>query len=360
MRHPWIAACVVALALMTAVLAASEAMAATGQESIGALPRPVPPANRFALMNPSAFLATPGHEAGEAAAEAVIVPRGTITDRMTSLARAAGEDSPFYGQTWLTYYGRPGIPVMGILGEHEIEDLTPLLRKKAREYDIANGRGLSVVPAFHLVYGMATVAPGDDDSHLAYLEDEVVMDYIEAAEEEGFAVILDVQIGALSPTEAISPALPYLAYEHVHLAIDPEFAMVHEGQGWPGDPIGYVTGEQVNEVQSAIQRYMRRNRLEGTRVLLVHQFQSDMIVDADQIDASLEQVAVAISVDGWGGPWAKITKYNSFVTPESPYAAFKLFYQWDEPLLTPEEAIGMEAFGGELLIDVTPNMVIYQ
>ena len=72
------------------------------------------------------------------------------------------------------------------------------------------------------------------------------------------------------------------------------------------------------------------------------------------------RVAVAISVDGWGGPWAKITKYNSFVTPESPYAAFKLFFRWDEPLLTPEEAIGMEAYGGELLMDVTPNMVIYQ
>ena len=83
------------------------------------------------------------------------------------MARAAGEDSPFYGQTWLTYYGRPGIPVMGILGEHEIEDLTPLLRKKAREYDIANGRGLSVVPAFHLVYGMAReeIRPREDPHH---------------------------------------------------------------------------------------------------------------------------------------------------------------------------------------------------
>ncbi len=85
-----------------------------------------------------------------------------------------------------------------------------------------------------------------------------------------------------------------------------------------------------------------------------------MIVDAEQIDASYERVAVTISVDGWGGPWAKITKYNAFVTPESPYAAFKLFYRWDDPILSPGEALGTEAYGEALLIDVTPNMVIYQ
>ena len=360
MRHPWIAAIAVALVLMAALLSVSGVTAATGQENAGALPRPAPPANRFALLNPSSFLATVGETAPDPAGEPVIVPRGTITERMTSVAQAASAESPYFGQTWLTYYGRPGIPVMGILGEYEIADLTPLLRKQARAYDVANGRTLSVTPAFHLVYGMATVAPGDDDSHLAYLEDEIVMDYVDVAAEEGFAVILDVQIGALSPSEAISQALPYLAYENVHLAIDPEFAMVHEGQAWPGDPIGYVTAEQVNEVQSVMQRYMRRNRLEGTRVLLVHQFQDNMILDADQIDASYEQVAVTISVDGWGGPWAKITKYNAFVTPDSPYAAFKLFYQWDEPVLSPAEAMGTESYANELIIDVTPNMVIYQ
>ncbi len=335
-------------------------MAATAQETSGALPRPAPPSNRFALLNPHSFLASAVETAPAANGEPAIAPRGSITERMTSLAQVAGAESPFFEQTWLTYYGRPGIPVMGILGEYEIADLTPLLRKQAREYDIANGQGLGVMPAFHLVYGMATVAPGEDGNHLAYLEETAVMAYVEAAAEEGFAVILDVQIGALSPTEAISPALPYLAYEHVHLAIDPEFAMVHPGQLWPGDPIGYVTAEQVNEVQVEVQRYLRRNRLAGNRVLLVHQFQGNMIVDAERIDPSYERVAVTISVDGWGGPWAKITKYNVFVTPESPYAAFKLFYQWDDPILSPAEALGTKAYAEELFIDVTPNMVIYQ
>jgi hypothetical protein len=293
--------------------------------------------------------------------DAMVAPRGTITERMTVMAQAVDATSPYYGRTWLTYYGRPGIPVMGILGEYDVDELSELLKTKAREYDHANGRALSVLPAFHLVYGMATKAAGDDGSHLAYLDDEVVMAYISKAEEENLAVILDVQIGALSPVEAISNALPFLEHGHVHLAIDPEFAMVHPGQYWPGNPIGYVTAEQVNEVQSAIQRYMRLNRILGTRVLLVHQFQSNMILNPEDIYPEYAQVAVTISVDGWGGPWAKITKYNVFITPDSPFAAFKLFYRWDEPVLTPRQALGEERYGEtDLFIDVTPNMIIYQ
>ncbi len=240
-------------------------MAATPQETVGVLPRPVPPSNRFALLNPRSFLAPAIDIAPAEAGDMVIAPSGLITERMTSLAQTASAESPFFGQTWLTYYGRPGIAEMGILGEYEIADLAPLLRKQAREYDIANGRGLGVMPAFHLVYGMATVASGDDGNHLAYLEHEAVMAYIEAAAEEEYAVILDVQIGALSPTEAISLALPYLAYEHVHLAIDPEFAMVHEGQAWPRsdrvcDWCG--AGERGAVGDPAL---LRRNRLAGNR-----------------------------------------------------------------------------------------------
>jgi LysM repeat protein len=294
--------------------------------------------------------------------QSVIVPRGTITERMTSLAQQADSKSPFYGTTWLTYYGRPNIDVMGILGEHSIEELVPLLREEAKAYDRANGDALTVTPAFHLVYGMATKAAGDDNSHLAYMSDDEVMAYIDAAEAEGWGVILDVQIGALTPTEAISPALSYLKYENVHLAIDPEFAKVHAGQIVPGNPIGYVTAEQVNAVQATIDQYLTRERLPGPRILLVHQFQSDMIVEPEKLDkSSYPQVALTLSVDGWGGPWGKVSKYNSFVTPDSPYSAFKLFYRWDEPLLLPDEVLGNLPYrGSDFFMDVTPNLVIYQ
>jgi LysM repeat protein len=319
------------------------------------------PGNNGELPDPT--LAPVVVAAGETLTEPVIVPRGTITERMTSLAKAAQPGSPYHGVTWLTYYGRPNIGVMGILGEFSIEDLTPRLRAEAEAYNLANGDALTVTPAFHLVYGMATKATGEDNSHLAFIPDEEVMAYIEAAKAEGWAVILDVQIGALSPTEAITPALRFLEHPNVHLAIDPEFAMVHEGQVVPGNPIGFVTAEQVNQVQAVLNTYLTAKQLPGPRILLVHQFQSSMIVDKEKLDTSTyaERVALTLSVDGWGGPWAKISKYNSLVMPESPFTAFKLFYRWDEPLLTPDEALGNRAYdGADFAIDITPNLIIYQ
>ncbi|MCX6047341.1 MAG: LysM peptidoglycan-binding domain-containing protein [Chloroflexi bacterium] len=288
------------------------------------------------------------------------VSRGTIIERMTLAAQKAAPTSPFYKTTWLTYYGRPDTPIMGILGEYDLDKLTELLKQAAQRYDQANGDQLSVLPAFHLVYGMATKAPGDDNSYLAFLADEVVKAYVERAEKEHFAVILDVQIGALKPADALKPALPWLRYKNVHLAIDPEFAMAHKGQAWPGDPIGFITAEQVNQVQATMQTYMTEHKIEGPRVLLVHQFQDDMIVNKDQLDPNFSQVALTISADGWGDPWGKIGKYNAFVDKNTQFGAFKLFYRWDEPLMTERQALGIDPYADSVYMEVTPNLIMYQ
>ncbi len=292
----------------------------------------------------------------------VIVPRGTITERMTHMARQVDPQSPYYGTTWLTYYGRPNVPIMGILGEYSIEELIPRLREEAEAYDRANGDSLTVTPAFHLVYGMATKAAGEQNSHLAFMDDTTVISYIEAAEAEGWGVILDVQIGALEPSVSITRALKFLKYPNVHLAIDPEFAMVHPGQSWPGNPIGYVTAEQVNRTQALMNAYLQIMDLPGPRILLVHQFLDTMIADPENLDTRhYPHVALTLSVDGWGGPWGKISKYNALVSADSPFTAFKLFYRWDEPLLTPDEALGNRPYRGtDFAMDVTPNLIIYQ
>lgn len=286
--------------------------------------------------------------------------RGNIMERLPRAARAAEPGSPFYNTTWVTYYGRVGVPVMGILGEFDIDGLVPRLRSQAEAYDAANGDELGVTPAFHLVYGMATKGAGLDNSYLVFETDERVEAYIERAKEEGFGVILDIQIGALSPVEALSYGFRWLEHENVHLALDPEFAMVHEGQAWPGDPIGYVTAEQINEAQEAMVQYMRENDIKGQRILLVHQFLFEMIRDKDQIDWDYENIALTISADGWGGPWGKISKYNAFIDGENGYSAFKLFYRWDEPLMTEAETLGEDAYADVGYMNVTPNLIMYQ
>jgi LysM repeat protein len=283
-----------------------------------------------------------------------------ITERLAAASQQVAPGSPYYRTTWLTYYGRPDVPQMGIVGEHDVITLTALLKEHAARYDAANGPELGVRPAFHLVYGTATVNPGEDDRHLYYLPDELVQRYVDAAQQAGIDVILDIQVAGYTPVESIQRALPFLKNVNVHLAIDPEFAMVAEGQAAPGNPIGYVTAAQVNEVQRVIADYLRANALPGPRVLLVHQFLANMIVDKDQLDGNVPEVALTLSVDGFGSPWAKITKYNGFVDGATPFAAFKLFYGWDEPLLTEEQALGVEAYRPDLAIETAPNMVIYQ
>ena len=286
--------------------------------------------------------------------------RPTIVGRQTKLARQAPRNSPYYKTTWVTYYGRPNIPVMGILGEYDVETLASLLKEQAAAYDEVNGNQLSVTPAFHLVYGMATKWEGEDGSHLAFMDDDEVKTYIEVAQRENFAVILDIQIGALTPAASIEKGLPWLKYDNVHLGIDPEFAKVHPGQEWPGLPIGYVTAEQVNAVQRVIRDYMVENQIEGPRVLLVHQFQHDMIHNKADLDWTIPQIDLTLSVDGWGPPSGKIHKYNVLVDDDTEFTAFKLFYSWDEPLMNEAQALGEEPFGEAGFIEITPNMIIYQ
>lgn len=285
-----------------------------------------------------------------------------IVSRLTPAGRAAPVSSPYYRTTWLTYYGRPGVFVMGILGEHDIPELTELLKEKAEVLDAANGARLRVKPAFHLVHGMATLAPTAEDDHLEYLSDELIMAYINEGLRENIAVILDVQVGALSLTEAISPVLKYLKYSNVHLAVDPEFAMSHPGQAAPGDPIGFVTGEQVNALQEYVADYMVANNIRGRRILLVHQFFEEMIINKDVIALDNPRVELTFVADGWGDPGGKIWKYNSFFSgrDDAKYAAFKLFYRWDVPLLTERQALGVDKYNDKLYVGVTPNMIIYQ
>jgi LysM repeat protein len=289
-------------------------------------------------------------------------PAGDLLGRMAPLARTRLVGSPYEGVTWLTYYGRPGIPVMGIIGEHEIPTLTQLLLAEAAVYDEANGPDLAVRPAYHLVYGMATVEPQADGSYLNYLPDETTMAYIAAGLATGIEVILDIQVGALSAADSISRALPFLEYPNVHLAVDPEFAMVHPGQQTPGNPIGYLTGAMVNEVQQRMTDYLRVNALPGRRVLLIHQFQENMIIGKEEMDWTVPEVGLTLVADGWGDPWGKISKYNSFFSDKTGvgFTAFKLFYQWDEPVLTERQTLGVDPYSAELRMEVTPNLVIYQ
>ncbi len=326
----------------------------------GAMPDMAEPAPAPAASDDTSADAAADGSADAAASSASPPPApANIIERMTPTAQNVSENSPFFETTYLTYYGRPNVPVMGILGEYDIDGLVQELQQQAAAYDEANGPDLSVTPAFELVWGMATAA-SNGGTYLGFMSEEATLAYVERAQAEGFDVFLDVQIGALTPVEAIERALPWLEYDNVHIAIDPEFAMVTPGQPKPGTPIGYVTGEQINQVQARMQEYIEENDLSGPRILIVHQFLQTMIQNKEAIDwTGYDQVEVTLTADGWGPPFGKISKYNSFMYEDVPFTGFKLFYRWDSPLLTEAQALGVEGYSGSFN-EYTPNLIIYQ
>jgi hypothetical protein len=258
------------------------------------------------------------------------------------------------------YYGRPHASSLGVLGQHSIEELMPLIKAKAAEYDQINGEAV-VKPVFHLIYGMATGDPGRDKKYLLPLSAKVLMEYIEAAQENDFLVIIDTQLGAKTPIEAVQPVLKYLKYDSVHLAIDPEFE-VNGLDIRPGKVIGHVSGEQINEVQSAMSDFLKENGIKENKFLMVHRFTEGMVHEPQALQA-YDQIKLIMNLDGHGSPALKVKIYNSLYTAEvSSKAAggFKLFFQEDKPtLMTPAQVLGIDPVG-KSKIKIPPTYINYQ
>jgi hypothetical protein len=260
----------------------------------------------------------------------------------------------------LGYYGRPGAASLGVLGQHSIAELMPLIRAKADEYDQINGDA-GVKPVFHLIYGMAAGDPGWNKTYLLPLSEKILMEYIDAAQNNGFLVIIDTQLGAMTPIEAVKPLLKYLEHDSVHFAIDPEFE-VNGLDVPPGKVIGHVSGEQINQVQSAMADYMVENGIKEDKILMVHRFTEGMIKNPDTV-RPYDQIDLIMNLDGHGSPGLKVRVYNTLYTQTAAAkvsGGFKLFFQEDKPtMMTPKQVLGLEQVG-KTSIKQPPAYINYQ
>ena len=172
-------------------------------------------------------------------------------------------------------------------------------------------------------------------------------------QENDFLVILDHQLGKYTVAEAITEMLPYLKYECVHLAIDPEWHTTR-----PAEELGYVTGEQINTAQVLIQQYLEDNGISGKKILVVHQFNQAMIRGREEVHP-FERVDLIHDDDGFGSPSVKRGEYAANAAAENlPLKGIKLFFErpwrdwgYDNPLMTPEEVLALKP---------TPVLIIYQ
>lgn len=243
----------------------------------------------------------------------------------------------------VSYYGNPYAAQLGILGQHEPDELASMLKDRARELDALNGfRG--VQPAFHIVYETAQPEPRENGLYLQYVDDETMQQYFDVACREGFFVFLDLQIGRSDIATEVTKILPYLHGSNVHVAIDPEFTM---GPGEvPGQVIGHVDAAQINAAQQILDSFAAENGL-PIKILVVHQFDAAMITDPENI-AGFPHVQVVIDMDGFGPKETKIRKFG-FFAQQAPHSGLKIFYKQDDPVMTDEEVQRL-----------SPDVIIYQ
>lgn len=260
---------------------------------------------------------------------------------------ADGTPAPYLSRYRLvTYYGSPSGPDLGVLGAWPRHILAERLRETAAQYQALSPYH-RVLPTFHIITTVADAIPGEVGKYSHHLGLEIIADWVAAARSESAAVILDIQPGHASIEEEFGRIQYYLYSPHVHLALDSEFTM--EGGQIPGLTLGQIYAQQINEVQARLNDIAVE--IGTNKVLIVHQFEGHMVPDKAAI-ADYPYVELVFDADGFGHPDAKSGDYGQYAAePGFEYGGFKLFFEWDYPLMSPAQVMAL---------DPPPMVIIYQ
>ena len=265
----------------------------------------------------------------------------------TELPELSLEGAIFPDHRVLSYYGFPGNPYMGILGEYDMETLYGLLAAQAAEYKaVDNSRHWKL--AFEVIASVAQADAGADGLYILPTDPNVIQQYIDFTAERDMLLILDVQFGHDTITNELGRLRDYLKYPHVHPALDPEF-MMKPGE-LPGVHLGSIDSKKIRYAQRKLVEWAREDGV-PPKFLIVHQFNYYMIEDKENI-FPIDGVQLVIDADGWGPPADKWMSYEVVITnSEIEYNGIKHFYRQDDPLMTPAETLAFTP---------SPDLVIYQ
>jgi len=246
--------------------------------------------------------------------------------------------SPLLNNDIFALYGKPGAGTMGILGQYKLEALDAVMEKFVKMYDAVNG-SKKVIPALYIIYG--TVWPRGE---IGILDKKTTERYIEYAAKKGWYVFLDDQIGKYTVEESMNRILPFLKYDNVHLAIDPEWKTLT-----PMETIGSVTADEVNKAQKMMNDYIIKHKIKGRRMFVIHQFKDMMIKNRSHVKTNFERVQLIHCSDGFGPPRLKKETYSfNAIAKNMPIKSFKLFLPtkvygagYDEPLMSPKDVMSL-------------------
>lgn len=245
------------------------------------------------------------------------------------------DDEP---RRFVAFYGHPATSALGVLGEQgpeeTVERMQPFL-------DAYRGDGSLTIPTFEMLASVASAGPTDGDYSEEWPPD-TFLPWIELAASIDGYVILDLQSGR---DDFLTQAKQYeelLKHPNVGLALDPEWRLkpdqVHLKQ------VGSVDGSEVNLVVDWLADLVRENGL-PQKVLLLHQFRTDMIQDRNIIKQRPE-IQMIVQMDGDGSEPQKDDTYWA-ITRDTEDAfwrwGWKNFFDEDEPgPPSPESTMGKD------------------
>lgn len=235
----------------------------------------------------------------------------------------------------VSYYGHPLSGAMGALGQFEPEAMVRELKEQTEAYTKADP-DRPAIPTIELIASVAQPTPGPDGLYLTPTETFWIDKYAKLAEENDCLLLLDIQIGYSTIADEVERLMPYLEQPNVHLAIDTEYDMIPPAI--PAQEIGSSPGEDIMQAARTLSRLVEEKNL-PPKVLIIHQFQDGMIQDKEML-RPVPNVEMVLHADGFGTPFQKFEKYDALVRDEPiQYGGFKLFYDQDTPLLSPEQVL---------------------
>ncbi|MCA9983243.1 MAG: hypothetical protein KDE59_03075 [Anaerolineales bacterium] len=246
----------------------------------------------------------------------------------------------------ISFYGSPLGRGLGILGNQPRADTYLSLRNLAGLYQPFSP-GRAMVPTFHMVTTVADAWPGQDGNYSHQVDYPIIANWVEYAHSKNAAVVIDIQPAHADLIEEVNRVKDLLYYPHAHLALDPEFMM--EPGEVPGIQLGEITAEEINAVQAILNDIGAAIGI--NRVLIIHQFETEMVLNKPAIQ-NYPFVELVFDADGFGPPGTKLADYWQYAgEPGFEYGGLKMFYEWDSPLLQPNEIMN---------ITPLPSVIIYQ
>jgi hypothetical protein len=270
-----------------------------------------------------------------------------IASARTGLQLPGGGQLLFPDHLMVAIYGTPGAPVLGVLGEQDLPASIDRARRHAAGYDDLTDR--TVLPAFELIATVASGSKGSDDNYSNELSPERMLEWAKAAGDAGMYAVLDLQPGH---TDFVTQAKLYeevLKLPWVGLALDPEWRLKPDERHLVH--IGSVGSAEINAVQDYLGDLVQEHHL-PPKLLVLHQFRSDMIEDRAGVAVDRPEVTVLIHADGQGSQPEKQATWRRLHTDAPDVAwGWKNFYDEDAPMLTPEQT---------MMVEPVPDLITYQ